>query len=113
MATKTKRGDGSGQARKRRAKASGYLPGAEHMAPVSIPEIDEAAEAYATVRNERMELTDQEAEKAAELLKLMHEHHLKEYEYDGKMVSLAVLEKVRVRKQKRADAETANGDGEE
>jgi hypothetical protein len=102
------------KARQRRAKGKApavarkpkpRLPGMEDL---SIPAIDQAAETYCSIRNERMSLTEQEAEAAAALLAQMHEHNQREYRYDGKIVFIAGSEKVRVRKSKEESAEEVN-----
>jgi hypothetical protein len=48
-----------------------------------VKEIEEAAEAYVKARNERMLLTKEECKTRDALIKLMHDHKLKRYAYDG------------------------------
>jgi len=48
----------------------------------SVPEVEEAAEAYREVRDERMELTRKEKLKKFELLAVMKAHKIKKYKYD-------------------------------
>lgn len=74
------------------------LPGVETD---SIPEIEEAAEEYTRVRDERMELTEEETAAQAKLLDLMRDHNLDKYKYDGKIVAVLQGEaKVKVKKAK-------------
>ncbi len=81
------------------------LPGMELP---SIPEIDEAADDYREKRDARMRMGKEENEAADRLLKLMTEHSLSVYEYEGYKVELSALTKVKVRRK----AEAENGDGE-
>lgn len=75
----------------------GHLDG---MAPPSIKEIDKAAERFRECRNERMELSQEEA-KCRDLLEaVMKKNELRVYEYDGQVVEIVYEEKVRVRKKK-------------
>lgn len=76
----------------------------------SVAEIDEAAETYRELRDSRMSMQKREAEAHAELLELMKSHGLKDYEFDGYVVSVVSSEKVRVRKSKEDDGD---GDGDE
>lgn len=92
MATKTR----TRKPREPKAKQA-HLPG---MDPPSITEIDEAAEAYVEVRDERMALTESEGERRGLLLELMKKHELSTYEFDGKIVSVLAEEKVKVKKSK-------------
>ena len=84
--------------RKPRKAKQPYLPGAEDMAPASIPEIDGAAADYVEARDGRMRLLKKEIECGAELLRLMHEHSQREYEYEGQIVTIAMLEKIKVKR---------------
>lgn len=106
----TKPANGKPQ-RKPRAKQP-YLPGAEDMAPKTIPALDEAAEDYRNARDARMRMGETEQQCAEDLLKLMQEHKLTEYEYEGKVVRLVDVLKVKVTKQKAKEAETDNGEAE-
>ncbi len=75
------------------------IPGAE---PVSIREIDEAADQYIKVRNRRMKLSLEEVELRDKLTALMQEHKLIIYEWDEQIVELTATEKVKVRKKQGA-----------
>lgn len=89
---------GKTKKRKPRDKArQGHLPGLE---PPSIKEIDEQAELYVEYRNERMEAQTKELAEQDVLLELMQKHGLTTYDYDGKIVSIDELRKVKVRKKK-------------
>ncbi len=105
MATKTKK--------PKKAKApkpkQGYLD--PEMAPPSIPEIDRLAEKYVDARDSRMSALKEEIELNGELDELMKKHSLTEYEYDNKIVSVNVLEKVKV-KTKKAERIETNGQAE-
>lgn len=82
---------------KKQAKAKqGHL---KDMEPVSIQEIDDAADAYVEARNERMSLTEEEVEKHAALLELMRKHELTTYTTpDGFVATISSTSKVKVRK---------------
>ena len=73
--------------------------------PVSIPEIDVAAEAYVDARDARMRKTKDEIAASAVLLATMKSHDLRQYEYEGKVVRVTGIEKVKV---KRAEQESAS-----
>lgn len=87
----------------------GFLP---DMEPPSIREIDDAADALAETRSDRMKLTEIEITLAADLLGLMHKHRLTTYQTaEGKTVTVDVNEKVRVRKTKaEGNGEASDGD---
>jgi hypothetical protein len=70
------------------------------MAPVSIPEIDEAADSYCEARDDRMEALGQEIERKEILKGLMKSHALTEYEYDSRIVTLKGEPCVRVKRKK-------------
>ena len=72
--------------------------------PQEYPEIEAAAESYVEARNERMANLETEVARQEELMVLMVEHKLKNYEYDGRIISLTELQKVSV-KRKKADKE--------
>lgn len=80
------------------------IPGTE---PEHFPELDEAAEEYVERRDARMAMGKRETEAQDELVKLMHDHGLKNYEYDGLTVILVNKEKAKVR---RKDAEEDDDD---
>jgi hypothetical protein len=83
------------------------------MAPKSVPEIDAKAERYVAARDARMSMGLTEIEASKELLAVMQEHGFAEYEYDGKMVTVEGITKVKVRKNKDRDAESNGDDSEE
>lgn len=91
---------------KRRPKQQ-HIPG---MEPPTIREIEDAAETYVTYRDARMRAGESEQQAAANLLSLMHKNNLTEYEYEGRKVLIAQLEKVKVKKAKAAEG---NGDDAE
>jgi hypothetical protein len=62
--------------KKTRSRKKPYLPG---MAPPSLPNLNAAVEAYYETKCRRMELTQQEADQKAEVLRLMKEHDLEKY----------------------------------
>lgn len=97
--TKRKRG---------RPRKQPYL--SEEMAPPSIPEIDAAAEEYVSARNARMAYLKDEVESAETLLSLLKKHNLPAYEYEGNIVTISTLEKVKVKRKKDTNA---NGETEE
>lgn len=67
---------------KRRRKQP-ELPGVEGpgVAPVSVPEIEDASDAYVAVRDKRQALTKTEVELKGKLLKSMKDHGLENYRY--------------------------------
>jgi len=81
---------------KKRAKQQ-FIPGTE---PPSIPALDEAAEKYVGIRDDRMRLTKAEAKAIDELLDLLREHGLASYEFDGNVVEISHKDKVKVRRKK-------------
>ena len=83
--------------KKPRKPRQARLPG---MEPEKNPAIERLAEAYVEVRNRRMVLTKEEVGKRDLLQVKMHESGLKSYEYDGKIVELVGVEKVKVRSSK-------------
>lgn len=92
---------GAEGAKPKRTPRQKRLPGTEDP---EIEELEAAAEAYAEVRDERMELTKQEVSTQAELLKLMKKYDKKTYVHDGYDLKLvAEKEKVRVRIKKDKD----------
>lgn len=78
----------------------GYLPGAEHMAPPSFRDIDDAAESYVEARNDWQERGATMNDLHADLLALMKEHDLKVYEFNGSVITVDATERVHVRKKK-------------
>lgn len=53
-----------------------------------IRSINNAADKYVDVRDQRMALTEQEVEARTNLLNLMKEHKLEMYSYDGHVVKI-------------------------
>lgn len=79
----------------------------------TISEIDEAAEAYREVRDQRMALTKQEGEKQAALVEVLKKHKVTEYKFDDDdgdelTVILDVKEKARVKKSKDDDSDDSD-----
>ncbi len=93
----------------RRAKAKqGWLNGTE---PVSIKELDAAAETYFDTMQERITLTREEHEAMDSLVEKMIEHDVERYETpDGLIVTVTKKSKCLVKRKK--DAEK-NGDDHE
>lgn len=73
------------------------IPGTE---PPSIKEIDDAAEQYVDRRDMRMSLGKEESEAAEKLQALMKANNLSFYEYEGNIVTLDSVTKVKVKKKK-------------
>ena len=63
-----------------------------------VKEIDDAADDYVTHRDARMAAREKEITASDNLLALMKEHKLTSYEYDGKIVSIAEHEKIKVKR---------------
>jgi hypothetical protein len=88
------------------------IPGTERK---SVPEVEEAAQAYREVRDERCELSRKEKQKKLELLAVMKAHKVKKYKYDDEngeemLVSLDEREPdVTVRKTGEAESEVGEG----
>lgn len=72
----------------------------EGTAPPSIPAIDQAAETYIEVRDERAALSKQEAEAQTALEAVMRDNQLTRYEYDGKIVIASSTTKIAVKRKK-------------
>ena len=53
----------------------------------SIKELDDAAEEYVKVRDQRMAFTKKEVEARTKVADLMKEHKLSEYHYDGERLN--------------------------
>lgn len=75
----------------------GHLEG---MEPPVIKEIERAADRYVEARDERMRLSETEAEAKELLTAVMKKHELTVYNYDGKDVFVENAETVKVRKHK-------------
>ena len=84
-------------------KRQQMIPGTE---PEAIPEVTRAAEEYVDFRDERVRHLKSEIEASTELLRLMKQHKLKAYEFDGHLVTLSQLEKVTVKKKKDSKKDT-------
>ena len=97
-------------AKKARRPKQRYLPTLE---PDSIPAIDKLADDYCDLRDERMRLWQQEMDKQALLQAKMKEWNLTTYEYDGRIVKIEGVEKVRVKKKKETAAATVEDNGDE
>lgn len=57
-----------------------FIAGTE---PPSIPELDRAAESYVSLRDKRMNLTEDEVEAKTKLLEVMKDHKLEQYKVNG------------------------------
>ncbi len=76
------------------------LPGMEER---KIPDLHKAAEEYAAVRDERMELTKEEVKLGEKVLELMHEHKKKVYRFEDVEIKVVVESekaKVKIKKEK-------------
>jgi len=96
--------------RKPREK-QGYLD--PSLAPVTIAEVEALAKSFVASRDawQRMGLTMQDA--SSQLLAEMLTRHLTEYEYDGKLIKVEQLTKVKVNKIKGETKADSNGDTDE
>jgi hypothetical protein len=86
------------------------LPGTEDRA---IKPLEEAAQDYATIRDQRMALNAEEVGLKAKLLRLMKKHGKQAYHRDGVSIEIVTEEetvKVRVKKLEDPDAEPTDGD---
>ncbi len=84
------------------------LPGMEDRA---IKPLEEVAEAYAGIRDERMDLTRREHELKANALRLMKKYDKTIYRHDGiEMTVIQGEEDIKVRVRKETDATTENDD---
>ena len=78
------------------------LPGMENR---SIPELDNVAEEYADIRDQRMVLTTQESDLKKRALTLMHKYKKATYKHDGIEINVVPGEEdVKVRVKKAADS---------
>jgi hypothetical protein len=96
------KGKDAEEVRKGRGKTK-RLPG---MEDAEIEELEDAAREYANVRDDRMQLTEQEVEMKQTLLTLMKKHKKETYRHDG--VGIRIVhenEKVKVRLIKDKDDE--------
>lgn len=79
------------------------------MAPPSVPELDDAAEAYFDSKKERQELSQDEKDKKVSLIEKMVAHGLTRYESrDGLIVDL--LSKSNVTCKRKGDSEEEKPD---
>jgi hypothetical protein len=72
----------------------------EGFKPKTIPQIEEAAEEYVELRDNRMAIQEKETAASERLTFLLHQHKLTCYRYDGKLVTLVPTEKVKVKTDK-------------
>lgn len=93
----------------RRKPKQKHLPGLE---PPSIPKIEKLADTYVERRNERMAMLESEIAAKDLLFAAMNEAGLKHYEYDGKIIDVVAVEKVKVKKAKSEDDENEGDDDE-
>lgn len=78
------------------------LPGLEAR---DVPEIEQAAEHYRAIRDERCELSKQEAEAKAALIQVMKKLGRSFYSYNGLKVELAIKDDVKVKSSESEDDE--------
>lgn len=91
---------------KKKPKQS-YLPDLE---PPSIPEIDEAADAFFDLAREKAKVQKEEDEAKEKLIEVMKKNKLKRYETpDGKVVTVAETSKSKVKVEQVYHPEDANG----
>lgn len=88
------------------------LPGMEHR---DIPELEDLASEYVDIRDARMKLNASESDLKKRLRAAMKRHNRTHYANDGIEIDLIPPAgeddvKVRVRKAREVDAETADGD---
>lgn len=93
------------------AKKQTEIPGTE--AP-SIPAVEEAAEEYRAIRDERMALSEKETSAQAALVAAMTSHNLTSYRYEDsegnqRKVVLAEVVKAKVAKVKERDSGAGDG----
>lgn len=94
-------------AAKKKAKQAD-LPGMENR---EIKELNDAAEEYASIRDERQQLTVQEVGLKAKVLGLMHKRKMNDYVFNGIEIHVIMEEetvKVKVPKKKDADGEAVD-----
>lgn len=88
------------------------IPGTERQ---QVPEVEQAAEAYREVRDERCELSRREKQKKLELLAVMKAHKVKRYKYDdenGEEILVALDERdPEVKVQRTGEGESEIGEG--
>lgn len=97
------------KARPKRLKQQ-RIPGSE---PPSIPALDDAAETYYEVMQDRLKLTKEEHEAMDSLVEKMSEHGVERYETaDGLVVTITAKSKCKVKKRKDAES-NGESNGEE
>lgn len=96
--------------RKRDRAKQGHLEG---MAPPTIREIEAAADNYREMRDARMAYLEKEVEAKAILNRVMKDHDLNVYEYDGWLVTRTLTEGVKVGRKRPEGVEETNGHAEE
>lgn len=86
----------------------GYLD--PSLAPVTVAELETLSENFVSARDawQKMGLTMQDA--SAQLLAEMQTRHMTEYEYDGKLIKVENLTKVKVNKIKGEPKHESNGE---
>lgn len=85
-----------------------YLAGTE---PMTIKELEDAAESYVGVRDKRMALTEVESDAKKLLATLMKKHKLATYAFDGQMIEYTHVDEDQVKVKKvRADKSSPNFD---
>ncbi len=85
----------------------GYLD--PSLAPVTIPELESLAETYVSARNAWQGMQRTMDDSAGQLLAEMQTRHLTEYEYDGKLIKVEALTKIKVNKIKGEPKHEGNG----
>ena len=70
-----------------------------------IPELTDAAEKYADIRDKRMALTDKEVDAKTKVMTLMKEHKLEAYRDDDLLVTFENKENIKVKIKKEKDGE--------
>ena len=78
------------------------LPGLENR---DIPEIEEAAERYRDIRDDRIAMSRDEAEAKQSLIEVMKKHNRTVYTHNGLSVTLEEIDNVKVKAAKKADEE--------
>ena len=97
-----KKGGATARTRKPRPEQAD-LPGTEDSA---IKPLEDAAKRYAKIRDERMELNDEEGKLKASLISLMHKHGKTTYSRHGIVITLIPeAENVKVKVKKPGDVD--------
>lgn len=85
------------------AKKRGRKPKQQFFAgtePATIKELEDAAQDYVAARDERMGLTELEAERKKLLAELMKKHKLATYAFDGQMIEYTHVDEDQVKVKK-------------